>query len=548
MGTYAVLAQITGVIGWLLLVYSYYKDDIDKLLFIQIISSIFYCLNYYFLGAYSGLIVCFFELLKGIGYYKTDKDDLIFILSLPVYILMGIFSYAGLVSLLPIIGSVIDGFTLTKNKTVATIGSIISNVLWVIYDIIILAYSCAITDGILVVSNIFILLFGYSLILKTNKLRIVQGRNISKNIYDAIYGLDKKNYGEEYTWSYEYEKNVRNKIKDNDSLLMIKYHNEIVGYLSYIVLNENEYLKIINSSEVIKEYDLNNIVDYQKRKKNYLIIDSINVKSKFQNHVSIDLIVKRLKKIIVKKYNEGYKIDSIISIAVNTFEKEVLEKANFCEYKKYSDNEVLYMIDKKTLDEVYIKPTIKKSNYYKFKTYVGDQITEDMIYEIRGLDEKFFKDDYLWDFDHQLSLFNKNKESMIIVKYENKVIGYLNYLVVTKDKYEQILNSNITIDDFKLEEVLKFYKNKNNYLVLNSIVIDKKFHDGYAVVALSKKFKKVLKKMNNDNYRITEINATAVSDDGSRFLVRLGFVNYKTLDDGNHLYVLERENLKNYLR
>ena len=125
-------AQILGIIGWLLLVYSYYKDDIDKLLYIQIISSIFYCLSYLFLGAYSGLIVCFIELLKGIGYYKTDKDELIFFVTLPVYILTAIFTYDGIISLLPVIGSIIDGFSLTKNKNIATAGSKISNFLWLI--------------------------------------------------------------------------------------------------------------------------------------------------------------------------------------------------------------------------------------------------------------------------------------------------------------------------------------------------------------------------------------------------------------------------------
>ena len=77
MDVFSIIAQVSSVLGWLLLVYSYYKDDIDKLLFIQIISSIFYCISYLFLGAYSGLLVCFVELLKGIGYYKTDSDNLI---------------------------------------------------------------------------------------------------------------------------------------------------------------------------------------------------------------------------------------------------------------------------------------------------------------------------------------------------------------------------------------------------------------------------------------------------------------------------------------
>lgn len=537
-----VLAQVAAIIGWLLLVYSYYKNDIDELLFVQIISSIFYCISYFLLGATSGLIVCFIELLKCIGYYKTDKDEFIFLITLPIYILISIFTYDGFISLLPIIGSLIDGFSLTKNKNVATIGSIMSNMLWLIYDIIILAFVAALTDGVLVVSNCLLLLFGYSRLIKSNKLTIILSRGFNKNIHKAIQNLDVNNYGEEYTWSFDYEKNINN--KNNDSMLIIKYNNNIVGYLNYFVLNESEYLKIINSEEIVKEYDLNNIIKYRKNRKNYLVIDSINIKSQFQNHVSIDLIIKKLKKIIRKKHNEGYKIESIISVAFNKFEENVLKQAGFDKYKEYSNKETLYVIDRKNIEDIYLKNMNKKNDY---KTYQNEQIKDDMLKEIRILDEKFFGSEYLWDEDYQLQLFNKNKDSMIIVNYKNKLVGYLNYLVITEDKYNEMLNSNVIIDSFDIDEVTPFYKSKKNYITINSVVIDRKFQNGYVIKLLTRRLKKILKQKKADKYRIAGINAIAVSEDGKKILEYLGFEEYKTLDDGNHLYVLEGKNLKKYL-
>lgn len=353
MDWFNIFAQITAIIGWLLLVYSYYRDDIDELLFVQIISSIFYCLSYFLLGAYSGLIVCFLELLKSIAYYKTDKDEFIFFVTMPLYIFIGIFTYDGLISLLPVFGSLIDGFSLTKNKNIATVGSIISNILWLIYDIVLLAYVAAVTDGILVVSNTLLLIFGYSRLLKTNKLRIVQSRGFSKNIYNFIKMLDINSYGEENIWTFEYEKNINS--KSGNSLLVIKINNNIVGYLNYFVLNEQEYLKIINSEQVVKDYDLNNVVQYQKNRKNYLVIDSINVKSSFQNSISIKMIVNKLKKLIQKKYSEGYKIECIISTAFTNFEKEVLESAGFSKYKEYSNKVNLYTLNKDTIEELCAK-------------------------------------------------------------------------------------------------------------------------------------------------------------------------------------------------
>lgn len=546
MISFEVLAQITALIGWLLLIYSYYKEDIQDLLFIQIISSIFYCLNYFFLGAYSGLIVCFIELIKTIGYYKTDKDNLIFLYSLPLYVVIAVFDYNSIYSLLPIIGSIIDGFSLTKNKNIATIGSIISNILWVIYDIIILAYACAITDGILVISNIWLLLFGYSKILKTSKLIIMQSRSFSKNIYNAMYILDKTSYGDEFTWSYDYEKNIKS--KNQDSLFIIKYNNEIVGYVSYFVINESEYFKILNSPTFIKEYDLNNVISYQKNKKNYLIIDSINIKNKFRNHVSIDLIINKLKKILIQKESNGYKIESIISASISNFEKEVLEKAGFEKYKDYDKKSSLYLLSNEKIENLYLKKWRERSKYYKYKVYENEKIDDSLIKKIKNLDKLFFKEDYIWNEDYQLKLFNKNKKSMIMVTYDNNLIGYLNYLTITREKYNNMINSNVSVDNFTLDEITNFYKNKKNYITINSVVINKKFQDGYTVKILTKHLKKILKTLHNNKYYIEGINSIAISKHGQKFLEKLGFEKRKELDNNNYLYVLDGNNLNKYLK
>lgn len=164
-----IISQVIGIIAWLILVVSYYKEDINKVLLVQIVSAIFYCISYILLGAWSGFIVCFFELIKAVAYYKSDKDKLIFFITLPIYIVIAYFTYDGIFSIFPVIASIIVGYSFTYDKKIATIGSIISNIFWIAYDINCYAFAQALTDGILVVSNLFILLTGTSFILKNNK-------------------------------------------------------------------------------------------------------------------------------------------------------------------------------------------------------------------------------------------------------------------------------------------------------------------------------------------------------------------------------------------
>lgn len=170
-----------------------------------------------------------------------------------------------------------------------------------------------------------------------------------------------------------------------------------------------------------------------------------------------------------------------------------------------------------------------------------------MLLDIKKLDKRFFDDKYLWDEEYQLQLFDKNKNSMIVVTYKNKLVGYLNYLVIKKDKYDEMLNSDVTIDDFNLDEITTFNKNKKNYLTINSVVIDKRFQDGYIVKCMTRKLKKILKQQNYNNYKIAGINSIAISGDGEKFLKRLGFEKHKLLSDNNILYLLEGKKLKKYL-
>ena len=154
MDLYFWFIQLIGLVAWLMLVASYYREDTNKILVFQTIGTALYCLHYYLLGAYSGLFICFFEVVRDYLYYRTDWDDYIYKGSVPVYIIYAGISFTGIVDLLPICSSLLDGFSLTKKKNIVVIGAIISYTLWVIYDIFVMSYSGAVTDGLVVVSNV----------------------------------------------------------------------------------------------------------------------------------------------------------------------------------------------------------------------------------------------------------------------------------------------------------------------------------------------------------------------------------------------------------
>lgn len=176
MTYYDVFIQLLGLLAWLILLISYYRKDTNRILAFQIIATLLYCVHYFLLGAYSGLFICLIEVICDFLYYKTDKDDLIFKISVPFRVLGGIISYHLFVDILPIMASLIDGYSLTKKKDKVVFGAIISYTLWVIYDIGVGSWSCAITDSIVVVSNISIMFYSKNLFKN-----IDNKHNITKN-------------------------------------------------------------------------------------------------------------------------------------------------------------------------------------------------------------------------------------------------------------------------------------------------------------------------------------------------------------------------------
>lgn len=153
-----ICVQLLGFIGWILLVLSYWRKDINGVLSFQLISGFFYALHYYFLGAWEGLFIIVFELFRDFSYYKTDWDKYIFILTIPIYIIVGFLEYNGIVSIYPIIASFVEGFSLTFKKSIAVVGAIISSGLWMVYDYRCGSYVGLVTCFILLISNFIVLL------------------------------------------------------------------------------------------------------------------------------------------------------------------------------------------------------------------------------------------------------------------------------------------------------------------------------------------------------------------------------------------------------
>lgn len=338
-----IIAQVLGIISWLLLMYSYTKEDIDELLIVQISVCLLDFVSYVLLGADAGLLICLLELIQTIMYYKTTKDKEIFKVSMFTYFLIGLLTIKKWYACLPVIGSVIDSFGTSKDSKSANICSIISNTLWAIYDVLILSYIGALNDIVVVLCNISILTLGYSRLMHISKFRIIKYRYLTRKTINKIYNLDLKNYGIENTWEENYQLNAYK--KNNDSFFIIKYKHEIVGYINYLNIKYEGYEKIKKSKNMPNIINLNDILEFKSNRKSYLLIESINIKKIYEKNESIELINKKIKNFIKSKRRQRVYIHGIIGFAMTKFEEEVFINMGFNKIKIFNNNVSLYELE-----------------------------------------------------------------------------------------------------------------------------------------------------------------------------------------------------------
>lgn len=157
----AFLIQLVGFVAWIFLALSYWRKKVDDVLLLQVISCILFVIHYYFLDGMSGLYIVLFETVRDFVYYKSKDDLKLFFYSIPIYIIIGILNFTGIMSILPSLASMIDGFSLANKKMIVVGGGIASYTVWFIYDVYVGSISGAITDFILIISNIFVIIAEY---------------------------------------------------------------------------------------------------------------------------------------------------------------------------------------------------------------------------------------------------------------------------------------------------------------------------------------------------------------------------------------------------
>lgn len=151
------IIQFIGLIGYVLLSYSYFKKKKKDILLIQIFSYIMFILHYQFLGAITGSVCNLLGLLSFLIIYlfdvlKKNKKVLLCII-IPILLVISFLTYENIFSIFPIIGIVLAvlSFTTNNEDLIRRVG-IIGAICWLIYSVVYKSYVSIVFEAVTLVS------------------------------------------------------------------------------------------------------------------------------------------------------------------------------------------------------------------------------------------------------------------------------------------------------------------------------------------------------------------------------------------------------------
>lgn len=151
------LAQIFGIIGMIVNSLSVQHKEKRKIMLFQLIANVMYTLQYICLKAYSGAASATAAILRSY-FFKTkenNKKRLIKVILLIILLLIiGITTYSGYISLIPIILGILTIISACycKSKTYKLLYGIFS-IIWIFYNYKVKAYICAIDCTLCTISS-----------------------------------------------------------------------------------------------------------------------------------------------------------------------------------------------------------------------------------------------------------------------------------------------------------------------------------------------------------------------------------------------------------
>lgn len=189
---------------------------------------------------------------------------------------------------------------------------------------------------------------------------------------------------------------------------------------------------------------------------------------------------------------------------------------------------------------------------HKYRVLRGEDFDITFLPRVMEIDRICYEDEYVGELSNMEARYLRNPRSFVCVMDEDsdRLAGYINFFPVKPALWNEIVEEGMDIrdDDITPEELADYSATEPNRLFILSVAIlpEYQFAPGQvpeeAVVRiLSDGFIAYLNQLESEGFVIDAISATAVSEDGQKFLRDRMFRLYREIHSDNKVYLCTNE-------
>lgn len=165
---HTIIAQGIGVIALIIAIISFQQNSQKRIVTLQMISSVFFCVHFCMLDAFLGGVLNGIGILRAAIFRNRDhawaSHWLWFVLFCVLFVAAGIFFWEGPLSLLPITAMLLTTVAFwIKNARIVRFVTMPSSPLWMIYNWVHGSYPGILTE-VCVLSSILVAIFRYDVL------------------------------------------------------------------------------------------------------------------------------------------------------------------------------------------------------------------------------------------------------------------------------------------------------------------------------------------------------------------------------------------------
>lgn len=189
---------------------------------------------------------------------------------------------------------------------------------------------------------------------------------------------------------------------------------------------------------------------------------------------------------------------------------------------------------------------------HKYRIVRGEDFDITFLPRVMEIDKICYEDEYVGDLRHMEARYLRNPRTFVCVMDEeaDRLAGYINFFPVKPALWNEIVEEGMDIrdDDILPEEMADYSATEPNRLFIISVAIRPEYRCVHGQVSetsvvriLTDGFIDYLNQLESEGFRIDAISATAVSEDGQKFLRNRMFRLYREIHNDNKVYLCANE-------